>query len=61
MRVELIATPRTLAARGLAQESALILVDITPESPADRAGRSPATSSWRSTGMRSDRATSPGG
>ncbi|MFN8516350.1 MAG: trypsin-like peptidase domain-containing protein [Chloroflexia bacterium] len=42
VRVELIATPRTLAARhNLAQESALILVDITPESPADRAGLLP--------------------
>jgi S1-C subfamily serine protease len=42
VRVELIATPRTLAARhNLAQESALILVDITPDSPADRAGLLP--------------------
>ena len=42
VRIEPIATPRTLAARyNLAQESALILVDITPDSPADRAGLLP--------------------
>lgn len=42
VRVEPIATPRTLVARfNLAQETALILVDITPDSPADRAGLLP--------------------
>jgi len=42
VKIEPIATPRTLAARyNLAQESALILVDITPDSPADRAGLLP--------------------
>lgn len=42
VKIEPIATPRALAARyNLAQESALILVDITPQSPADRAGLLP--------------------
>ncbi|CAA9589929.1 MAG: HtrA protease/chaperone protein [uncultured Thermomicrobiales bacterium] len=42
VRVEPIATPRALAARlGIAQEAALILVDVAADSPADRAGLLP--------------------
>jgi len=42
VQVDAIATPRTLATRfNLTQETALILIDITPDSPADRAGLLP--------------------
>jgi S1-C subfamily serine protease len=42
VQVDAIATPRTLATRfNLTQETALILIDITPDSPAERAGLLP--------------------